>query len=96
MIQNTDLDKIFSLLKWIEPRSSESFQTWIKDREIMSNHVYKVEKFGKTKMVFFQVEYLTEINFKKIYKKRNELKHLDFTLKNKNDKWVLIWESKSN
>ena len=67
MIQNTDLDKIFSLLKWIEPRSSESFQTWIKDREIMSNHVYKIEKFGKTKMAFFQIEYLTEINFKKIY-----------------------------
>ncbi|MCA4782098.1 hypothetical protein IF125_07445 [Empedobacter stercoris] len=94
MISNSDTDKIFSLLKWIEPRSSENIQTWTKERDVMSNFVYKVEKFGKIKMIFFQVENLSEANFKKIYKKRSELSHLDFTLKNKGDKWILIWEPK--
>lgn len=96
MITNSDLDKVFLLLKWIEPRSSENIQIWIKDRDVMSNHIYKVEKFGKIKMIFFQVENLSEANFKKIYKKRKELLHLDFTLKNKGDKWIFIWEPKSN
>ncbi|WP_312208546.1 hypothetical protein [Empedobacter sp.] len=94
MISSNDTDKIFSLLKWIEPRSSENIQTWTKERDVMSNFVYKVEKFGKIKMIFFQVENLSEANFKKIYKKRSELSHLDFTLKNIGDKWILIWEPK--
>ncbi|MCA4782365.1 hypothetical protein IF125_08810 [Empedobacter stercoris] len=94
MISNSDLDKVFSLLKWIEPRSSESAQTWMKERDIMSNFVYKIEKLGKIKMIFCQVFNLKEANFKKIYKKRKELLHLDFTLKIKGDKWILIWEPK--
>ncbi|WP_312208268.1 hypothetical protein [Empedobacter sp.] len=94
MITNSDADKVFSLLKWIEPRSSENVQIWDNKYPMMSNFVYKVEKFGKIKMLFFQVNNLSEANFKKIYKKRRELSHLDFTLKNKGEKWILIWEPK--
>lgn len=70
MITNSDLDKAFSLLKWIEPKSNENILIWTKDHEVMSNFVYKVEKFGIIKMIFFQIESLSEANFKKIYKKK--------------------------
>ena len=94
MITDEDINKVFSLIKWISPRSSGNIQIWDNKIPMMSNYVYKVQKFGKINMLFFQVEDLSEANFKKIYKKRSELSHLDFTLKNKGNKWILIWEPK--
>ncbi|MGV0856851.1 hypothetical protein ACTS9E_15125 [Empedobacter brevis] len=92
-ITTNDLEKAYSLLKWIEPRSSESVQIWNNQNEIMTNFLYKIVKYGKINKMFFQVENLSEANFKKIYKKRKELLHLNFTLKNKDEKWVFIWET---
>ena len=94
MITDEDINKVFSLIKWISPRSSGNIQIWDNKIPMMSNYVYKVQKFGKINMLFFQVEDLSEANFKKIYKKRSELSHLDFTLKSKGNKWILIWEIK--
>ena len=91
-ILESDLYKVFSLLKWIEPHSQQAFQVWNNKIPMMYNHLYKVEKQKRIVMVFFKVKNLSEANFLKIYKKRNELAYLKFTLKQNGDDWVFIWE----
>jgi len=93
MVSREDLDKISSLLRYIVGGASGATQIWNKEKEFMLNTVYKIEYSHNNYLkAFFQIKDMSEPKWKKILKRRNELSHLNLTIKNKDDKWLLIWE----
>ncbi len=92
MITREDIDSAFKLLSFLVPVQTYSVQSWDKDVKIISNRLYQIEKDKEIKMLFFRLNSISEITWRKIYKKSKDLEHLNFTIKKKDGYWFLSWE----
>jgi len=93
MITADELSLTFSLFKWINPSANPSPILWNIGDAIDVYRVYQYQKNKKTIAVWMDAPNLSEIHFKRIYKKHNTIPH-EFFLTHKNGKYRFGWRTK--
>lgn len=91
-IELKDIEKIYLLFKWINPAATEAIQLWENGKTPIVNDYYKIQSGRSIVSVFFIIENMSEANFKKLYKKKDLLPHLDFIIIYSNGVHKIGWK----
>jgi hypothetical protein len=93
MIKPDDFTNALALFKWIHPSVNTYPVLWKEGGPLDLYRVYQYQKNNRTIAIWMDVPNLSEIHFKRIYKKHNVLPH-EFFLTHKNGIYRFGWRIK--